>query len=75
MDRIEIKSIIIKILNENFNFYGDDNKKIFFDLDSINYLKFSLILEKNFNVNVNIKKISTINETIETVYQKLNDIV
>jgi acyl carrier protein len=73
MDKIEIKKRIIKILNENFNFYGEHNQKIFFDLDSINYLKYLLILEQNFNVLINIKNISTINESVDAVYKKIND--
>lgn len=75
MDRIEIKNKIRKILSENFSYYGEDSEEIFFDLDSINYIKYNLLLEKEFNVFLNKKDIKTINDTLNSIERKLNDII
>jgi acyl carrier protein len=58
---------IKEILKQHFNFNGDDNELIYNSLDSVKYFKYMLILEKEFNISLDGKNISTINKTIENL--------
>jgi len=62
---MNIKSKVKEILLKLFNFNGDDEELIYNELDSIKYLKYILTLEKEFNVSLDGKDISTINKTIK----------
>ena len=65
MDEIKIK--IKQILKDNFNLtIENDDEEFFHRLDSINYIKYVILIENNFNVTV------TIDDNIRTVNQTFN---
>jgi acyl carrier protein len=62
---MNIKFRIKKILSELFDFNGNENDLIYNQLDSVKYFRYLLTLEKEFNINLDGKDISTINKTLE----------
>ena len=55
------------ILKEFFDFNGDEDDLIYNNLDSVKYYKYMMILEKEFNICLDGKDISTINKTLKNL--------
>lgn len=62
----EIKEKIKKIIKDNFNLeIESDEEQIFHHLDSINYIRYTILIENNFNVSIGSEiTLRTIKETI-----------
>ena len=70
----EIRNKIIEILKDNFKIENiSDDEEFFHRLDSINYIRYILIIENVFSVNVTIKdSIRSINETLDFLKKNVN---
>jgi acyl carrier protein len=70
MDKIKEK--IKQILNDEFKIIDvDDNQRLFHHLDSINYFRYIIIIEKEFEINVEKDIIlKTITETVNYIISK-----
>jgi acyl carrier protein len=58
--KFKVKEILLKL----FNFNGNDDDLIYNEMDSVKYLKYTLTLEKEFDINLDGEDISTINKTV-----------
>jgi acyl carrier protein len=67
----EIKEKIRKIIKDNFQVDVQDDEQIFHHLDSINYIRYTILIENNFNVNVSSElTLRTIQETYDFLKNK-----
>lgn len=71
----EIRNKIKKILKNNFDLeIENDDEKIFHHLDSINNIRYTILIENNFNINIDPEIIlSTIKETIDYIKKHDNN--
>lgn len=71
----EIKNKIKNILKNNFDLdIKNDDEKIFHHLDSINNIRYIILIENNFNININSEVVlSTINETVDYIKKHDNN--
>lgn len=65
---------IKKILKKLFDFEGDDDELIFNQIDSVKYFRYLLTLENEFNVDLSDKDISTVNKTLQSIENEINQI-
>lgn len=65
----EIKEKIKKIIRDNFNLeIENDDEQIFHHLDSINYIRYTILIENNFQISVGSENtLRTIKETVEYI--------
>ena len=69
---LEIKEKVKSILKESFKIeMTNDKEEIFHHLDSINYFRYIIIIEKNFNVNVSGDiLLRTVDDTVNFLCKK-----
>jgi acyl carrier protein len=68
----EIKQKIKQILKENFDIDADDDQRLFHKLDSINYFRYVIMIEREFQINVENVTFTNIKDTVDYIYNCLN---
>lgn len=65
----KIKNKIKEILKNNFGLeIENDDEEIFHHLDSINYIRYTILIENNFQINIGSENtLRTIKETVDYI--------